>query len=277
MSAPSRRVDARCATPVDPPVRWRQGYFSTVNPVENNHPGIAGTAERMSRPGYGPAAGSKDRPTGLSRARTTVLQTLQERPEPTSLAELADATGLHVNTLREHLEALLALNLVDREQAPASGRGRPAWLYRAIDDSEPSEYAGLAAALASVITRTSSTPSEDALQAGRTWGVELAQGRPDVPAATASAARRGVAEMLDDLGFEPQADTRADRVRLTRCPLLQAARQFPEVVCAVHLGIVEGALAEYGTDPERASLTPFAEPGACSLRLLADPTVRDRP
>ena len=72
--------------------------------------------------------------------------------------------------------------------------------------------------------------------------------------------------MLGDLGFAPvpQEDDPA-QVRLTRCPLLEAAHRHPEVVCGVHLGIVRGALAQLGADPSGAGLVPFAEPGACRL------------
>jgi predicted ArsR family transcriptional regulator len=58
-------------------------------------------------------------------------------------------------------------------------------------------------------------------------------------------------------------------VRLTRCPLLEAAHRTPEVVCGVHVGIVRGALVERGASPAGTALTPFAEPGACRLVLPA--------
>ena len=88
------------------------------------------------------------------------------------LSELVGATGLHRNTVREHLDALLDDGLVERRRAPADGRGRPAWLYRATDGSGTAghEYAGLATALASLVARTSSSPAEDAAIAGAEWG-----------------------------------------------------------------------------------------------------------
>ena len=48
------------------------------------------------------------------------------------------------------------------------------------------------------------------------------------------------------------------------------------VVCAVHLGIVRGALEVYGGDPTHTDLLPFSEPGACRLEMLeaAPPTGR---
>ena len=79
------------------------------------------------------------------------------------------------------------------------------------------------------------------------------------------AARREVIHLLDELGFAPEQEDGGARVALTRCPLLEAAHRFPEVVCAVHLGIVRGALDEYGADATGTDLVPFAEPGACRL------------
>ena len=77
--------------------------------------------------------------------------------------------------------------------------------------------------------------------------------------------------MTDRQQSAPQADARSSVVRLTRCPLLEAAHKYPDVVCGVHLGLAEGALEEYGADPEGTELLPFAEPGACRLHLMRRP------
>ena len=42
----------------------------------------------------------------------------------------------------------------------------------------------------------------------------------------------------------------------------------------MHLGLVRGALEEYGADPAGSDLVPFAEPGAC---LLVVPPLDDAP
>ncbi len=205
-----------------------------------------------------------------------MLDRLHEQPDPLSLASLVRATGLHENTLREHLTALVRRGLVRRFRAEPSGRGRPAWLYE-LTDHQPatSEYAGLASALAATITRTSDDPPAVAATAGEEWGRELARdrGATQMPA---QEARAEVVQLLDDLGFAPGfARDAPSEVRLTRCPLLEAAHRFPDVVCAVHLGIVRGALTEYGGVADDADLLPFAEPGACVLTLplpLSGPT-----
>ena len=182
------------------------------------------------------------------------------------LAALAATAGRHPNTVRGHLDTLVRAGLAARTRQPASGRGRPAWVYEATAAiSEASEYAALAVVLASSIVRASAQPSVDAALAGEDWGRNLARGRGAAPT-TPELARDRAVEVLDDLGFEPHQDpTAPSTVRLTRCPLLEAARSNPRIVCNVHLGIVRGVLSEYGADTAGSALTAFAEPGACLL------------
>lgn len=213
-------------------------------------------------------------------------------PECT-VVDLATVTGQHHNTVREHLEALTHAGLADRAQAAASGRGRPAWVYTArferLLGGRAREYAGLAAALAGHITRTSVDCHSDAITAGESWGADLAgtlspipannvPDVPDVPAparagnpTSASNARRQLVDLLDELGFAPRSDTDATTVRLTRCPLLDVARRYPDVVCWVHLGVAKGVLRALGGDADRVDVHPFTEPGACRLDLPLAP------
>lgn len=202
-----------------------------------------------------------------SRAASGVLELLAAAGGPATAAELATRAGQHTNTVREHLDSLVENGLATRERAAADGRGRPAWLYTVVPvEPEHTEYAGLATALALQIARTSSRPAEEAQAAGAAWGEQLATTAPAAPS-TSAAARRGVVELLGRLGFDPQTDARARTVRLRQCPLLQAAKAQPEVVCSVHLGLVKGALAAWRTASEGTELVPFAEPGACLLHL----------
>ena len=127
------------------------------------------------------------------------------------------------------------------------------------------EYAGLATALAMQLARTSAHPRDDAIEAGRVWGEQLA-GEHTAPSSPAGA-RREVVDLLTGLGFDPTTDSRVRTVRLRQCPLIAAAREEPEVVCSVHLGIVRGALDAWNTRSDETSLVPFAEPGACLLHL----------
>jgi predicted ArsR family transcriptional regulator len=221
------------------------------------------------RDGYGPRPGPGRASRPLSASRTALLELLRSQDEPTTLAALVDRSGLHPNTVREHVEALVRAGLARRRTSTPSGPGRPARLYEAtgVDVARTPEYAGLAATLAAVIHRTSSSPTEDAVAAGREWGQRLAEERGGGPAPSAIAARREVVGLLADVGFDPRPDARHAVVRLTSCPLLDAAEQYPDVVCGVHLGLARGALKAYGTETEGTELLPFAERGACRLHL----------
>lgn len=181
---------------------------------------------------------------------------------------------MHVNTLRGHLEALESQRRVRRLRAAPSGRGRPAWLYEATEPgvyASVSEYAVLAARLAAAIHRTSADPRAEGVDAGWEWGQALARDRHEGASRGPAEARRRVVALLSDLGFAPEPRSRASVVRLTRCPLLDAARSHPDVVCGVHLGIVRGALQQWGASSEGAELLPFSEPGACRLLMAAAP------
>jgi predicted ArsR family transcriptional regulator len=215
-------------------------------------------------------------PVALSGQRLRVLEYVRAH-SPVRVAEAAAALDLHANTVREHLDAVVELGLVERSIARASGRGRPATLYRA-SAADPAvairDYAGLATALAGQLARTSAHPERDARAAGVEWGRELI----DEYSQTGGDARQSVLEALARLGFAPDDDPDAlgahRGVALRRCPLLNAARRYPTIVCQVHLGIVEGMLERLGaTDTPGLALIPFAEPGACRL-FLPDPVVR---
>ena len=221
------------------------------------------------------AAGLGPRPSTTSRVREApsraagaVLEVLERLEAPATVTDVAESTGQHPNTVREHLDALVAAQLATREARAATGRGRPAWLYAVVPAPAAGapEYAGLATALAMQLAATSTDPRREAATAGEAWGRRLARGRlPEHRGA--KGARRAVVSLLAHLGFEPTTDDRATTTRLTTCPLLQAAVDQPDVVCSVHVGIVRGALDTWGAHDEPAALVPFAEPGACLLHL----------
>jgi predicted ArsR family transcriptional regulator len=203
----------------------------------------------------------------LSRAAAAVLTALRAAKEPLSLLGLSAETGLHPNTLRDHLEVLVAAGLARRRRAQPQGRGRPAWLYSAGGrgaGSAVTEYAGLVGVLAELVSRTSDRPWDAAVDVGAGWGRRLAEDRD-----RSEAPHQVVVELLEDLRFSPEAA--GAQVRLTRCPLLDAARAHPDVVCGVHLGIVRGVLEHLGADSGGTALVPFAEPGACLL-TVEEPT-----
>jgi predicted ArsR family transcriptional regulator len=206
----------------------------------------------------------------LSGQRLRVLEYVRAH-SPVRVTDAAAELDLHPNTVREHLDAVVGLGLVERSIATALGRGRPATVYRA-SAADPAvavhDYAGLATALAGQLARTSAHPERDARAAGIEWGRELI----DESSQSGGHPRQAVLEVLARLGFAPDSDDETAGsprgIALRRCPLLNAARRYPTVVCQVHLGIVEGMLERLGAPSGLGvDLIPFAEPGACRLFL----------
>ncbi|WP_191681961.1 MarR family transcriptional regulator [Janibacter melonis] len=214
--------------------------------------------------GPAPARGAPGE-SGLTTAQRRTLLALQEAGGSRSVVEVAAASGVHPNTVRAHLEALVASGHVERARHHAGGRGRPSAVYAAEpSDHSVREYRALATAF---VEQLASGPATgEALRGishavGRAWSE-----RRDVEPVEGGDARPSVVGALRGLGFAPD-DTDPDHVRLRTCPLLDVAQVHPDVVCQVHLGLVDGLLRRAGDDATQAGLAPFAEPGACVLHL----------
>lgn len=222
-----------------------------------------GPASRSAPPPRRSASGRRH-----STARELVLRTVEAQRSPVSVLALTRATGLHENTVRGHLDQLLADGHVTRSREAADGRGRPAWLWRPTRNGPASPYAALAGVLAGTLARTSADPASAAHEAGRGWGAELAEDLPEsIPPASARAVVR---EAMAAQGFAPEEDGE-HRIVLHSCPLLEAASRHAEVVCSVHRGMLDGLL-EHGARATgggriAVELLPFAEPGRCLVRL----------
>lgn len=172
------------------------------------------------------------------------------------ITELSEHLDLHPNTVRGHVEALLAEGRVVRRKRPGLGRGRPSWVYAAASVSL--EYGALAEALIGAMVRAQ-VSAELIIDQGRGWGAELVR---SVDHKSVDGLAR-LPELLRMQGFSPQPQ--GDDLLLTRCPLLAVAQQHPEVVCALHQGLIEGALTAMG-DSGDAVLQPFSHPDGCWVR-----------
>ncbi len=208
----------------------------------------------------------------MSRARRDLLTRLGEHGGACPVDELARSCGQHPNTVREHLEALVASGHVQRAPAPQpAGRGRPARLYRVAEQTTaPAAAATLASVLAAQLAARPEAQTEG-IAAGRAWAASLRTGSPEAnrnDPPSAQDVSDDIAGALTGTGFAAERSAEDPSVlRLTRCPLLDAAREHPDVVCSVHLGLVQGLLDDAGASGTRAQLLPFAASDACLLRL----------
>ena len=126
----------------------------------------------------------------------------------------------------------------------------------------------LAQILASYLSRIEQ-PQAAAESAGRAWGTYLTERPQPFADVSGEEATRTVVQLFTELGFMPESAEEGGKVRilLHRCPFRQVAESNREVVCAVHLGMLKGALAEMGAPLEAARLEPFVEPNLCVAHL----------
>jgi len=96
-------------------------------------------------------------------------------------------------------------------------------------------------------------------------------------AKTGTSRQTELVQLLAELGFEPEpADgPRTREIRLRHCPFQNLAEQHGEVICSVHLGLMQGALSAMRAPVTVDRLDPFVEPDLCVAHLAPAPT-RDR-
>lgn len=197
-----------------------------------------------------------------SRAR--LLDVLRTSERPFAADELAVVLGLHPNTVRAHLDVLEDAGLVSASREERTRPGRPRRLFTAVPEEAEHEHELLAAALASSLEPL---PDGDALAAasGRSWGHVLVERLEPGREPTAPACVQRVVSLLQRRGFAPEVA--GDEIVMRRCPFRDLAERYPRVVCSLHAGIIDGALAELGAPVEVERLEPWVTPTSCVARL----------
>ncbi|MFL6081982.1 MAG: helix-turn-helix transcriptional regulator [Mycobacterium sp.] len=211
--------------------------------------------------------------------RDVILQLLRASAEPRSIASVADQLSVHPNTVRFHLDALLRAGRVEQILGDPAGRGRPPTLFRAsrrMDPTGPTNYRLLASILTGYVAGRPDAAGI-AAQLGRSTSPALlpssAQHRP--PSKTRAVT--DLVELLAELGFEPEPSEgpRTRAIRLRHCPFQTLAEKHGEVICSVHLGLMQGALTAMRAPVTVDRLDPFVEPDLCVAHLASAPS-RDR-
>jgi predicted ArsR family transcriptional regulator len=190
---------------------------------------------------------------------------------PVSTSEIADALDLHANTVRPHLERMRDAGLLVVETTAQGQVGRPQHRWSLAPDApslglEPSAFRLLARLIAGVVAQAG-VDEDDIAAIGRHYGSSLppASRRANYPSCV-----RAVEVAMGELGFDPVVgeDGGVATVLFTRCPFRELAEAYPDVVCPLHRGLVEGiaeaagggVVRRFGTladrDPCQADLVP---------------------
>ncbi|WP_460772362.1 helix-turn-helix transcriptional regulator [Microbacterium sp. GXF7504] len=200
----------------------------------------------MTRPAYSAIS---------SYSRVRVLHLLQERPRRT-VAELCERTGLHANTVREHLQRLIDGGYVVAEPEKRTTRGRPRVLYSAAAADENVSPIALRKA-------REAAARGDLMRKVMPWTAGAAG---DLP----TEAVHQLDALVDDLGaagFDPVVDEASLTVDLSPCPHAASDDGARSTLCAVHLGLMDGVLAQAGGPLRIAGMAPSCNPADCVVHL----------
>jgi predicted ArsR family transcriptional regulator len=206
--------------------------------------------------------------------RQQVLAAIHRSPSPLSAAEVAGQTGIHPNTARFHLAALMAEGVIERMLAEPSGPGRPRIVYRARPGmvlGGERRYRVLAEILLSYLSSATTGCAAAAADAGRAWGEHMISRAEPFHRVDRAEAITRVIVMLDELAFAPEKvpgdDDMPAELRLRHCPFLELAEHHRDIVCPLHLGLIQGAFAGLASPVTASELTPFTGPDGCLVQL----------
>lgn len=179
-------------------------------------------------------------PAPMTPSHRLLLDTLKRRGRA-SVPQLADELELNIETVRDHLKTLVARDLVRRESAARSGRGRPEIVYALTDAAEvlfPRREGEILRELGSYLVAQG---NEQLLR--DFFAQYIDRRRAEVSSRVAHLEGRArieeVARIFTELGFMPVIQESGDvpRLRLCHCPLrdLVTATRIP---CRAEIGFL---------------------------------------
>jgi len=179
-----------------------------------------------------------------------VLHALYETPG-VGLAELSEQTGLHENTLRDHVRILEDEGFVRSEMEHNHHRGRPRKLFWPVRGDVPHEGA--------------QRRVDDAIERGDLL-------RRIIPPAVHLDQRThhqldAVYEHLDDVGLQPELDEEKMSIDLTPCPFQSLIEGISDMVCHLHTLLIEDVLVRAGGPVEVDRILPFRTATSCRVHL----------
>lgn len=190
---------------------------------------------------------------------------------------LADRLGLHVTTVRFHVDQLIAAGLITvRDERGSVGRPKRHYVaaHATPGIAQAEGYRLLASMLAEAMASDDRPCPEEA---GRRW-VERHQDELIPGAASRRRSRTAdewrakvdvVADLLARWGYAPRVHSEGPtaEITLTNCPLRLLAATNPQVACGVHGGVLRGTLAVLGEPDAHVTISPHPTSHACLARV----------
>ena len=188
---------------------------------------------------------------GLAQpSRLRVMYELLERPGQ-ALAELAEATGLHENTLRDHLRVLEAEGYAVRVTEHRGTRGRPRDLFHPAGPDNP----------------VAAKRIEEAKRHGDFMRSVMLHEDGEGTDSDVAHQFDALYEHLDEVGLEPQIDEESLTVQLAPCAFHDLVADRMPMLCHVHAELVRGVLVQARGPLEVERLLPLVTPHECRILL----------
>lgn len=193
---------------------------------------------------------------GLAQpSRLQVVGLVMQQPG-ISLSELSEQTGLHTNTLRDHVRVLTEEGLIRSETEHRATRGRPRALYYPVDSATVNEAA--------------QRRVDDAKRHGDLLRRVVPGIAPDPALALDDDAIHqldALYEHLDEAGLDPATGGDDLELALRPCAFHTLVDGHREVLCRVHEGLIRDVLDRAGGPVELDRLLPLVTEHQCELLL----------
>lgn len=193
--------------------------------------------------------------------RGLIQRLVADSEEPASVEWLCERTKLHPNTVRGHLEVLVASGQMERIPGPKRGRGRPPMLYRAVS-AQGALYSELVATLDEQLDGATDAALVD--DAASRWAEAVADSADK--AASPDEAVDVAAAALDRLGFSAEVSPVGDSITLQNCPYVELVHDQP-VICDIHTALLRDLLERTGQPVTVGDMEVFPAPGMCRAHL----------
>jgi predicted ArsR family transcriptional regulator len=197
-------------------------------------------------------------------SRRILYDYVRRQDHPVGREEAAAATSMSRGLAAFHLDKLVDAGLLTARYETSGdrprGRGRAPKVYRPAGDGlsltiPQRRYELIADILAEAVATGQEPAAEVAARVAYRRGHALAGDRDPATA--------DIVGVLDDLGFEPGADTGA--ITLHNCPFHVLAARHTDLVCGLNRALIAGLVAGLGVTGVDPVLAP--RPGHCCVHL----------
>lgn len=200
--------------------------------------------------------------------------------EGLTASEVAEATGLHANVARHHLDKLVSGGYLEVTQRAPGGAGRPAKVYRSTGSNLKLAFdLGhddiLVTLLGKALARLPASEAADlAEEVGIEFGRKMAKAMGDQAEGQRSfrSSLHIVADALSAHGFAARTERDGDQLRIVtdHCPFGDVVLDHP-VICAVDRGMVKGMLGSIYGETAVALSSSIASGDAACVTAIDNP------